>query len=147
MDGMGNSLVLKDPAATRYLRSRYPSAMGIGYAEGWRHQLTRELKIRAKRHEVVPMWRYLKEKPGGIIHVPVVFLKTPGQILRAKIRRIFTVALPALAVVAGVLYALWTIRTLILTGLGVAAGIAALLILLPHWSNGCPGLHCSGCKG
>lgn len=142
---MGKSLVLT--AYVKNMPVTQPGAIGIGYAEGWRYQLIAELRRRERRREIRVLWARLKEKPGGIIHVPVVFLKTPAQILRAKIRRISAVALPALAVVAGVFYALWTIRTLILTGLGVAAGIAALLILLPHWSNGCPGLHCSGCKG
>jgi hypothetical protein len=147
MDVMGKSLVLSAPAEGSSLKQRWPDAAGFGYAEGWRWQLQRELKIRERRGEIIPMWWREEYRRGGIYYVPVVFLKTPGQIRLDKLRRAGHVVIPATVALAGVGWLVWEARyaigaLLLLLTAGALCGLA-----LPHWSRGCTGIHCPGCRG
>lgn len=136
------------PDYLRRIQVLYPKAVGIGRARGYRHQVTGELQRMAKRGEVAPQWRFAKRNERtGIVTIPYVRLKELTQVRREARIKIAALSTGALVFLAGVGYMLWTIRETLMIATGGTLGLVTLLWLGSHWTRGCPGLHCTGCRG
>jgi hypothetical protein len=145
---MSSTDLVVAPDHLRRVRVLYPNAVGIGRVRGYRHQATGERQRMAKRGEVAPQWRFARRNERtGIVTIPYVRLKELAQVRREVAIRVGAMVFGAAVFLAGVAYALWTIRMLLLTAAGTVLGLTVLLWFLSHWRNGCPGLHCNGCHG
>lgn len=121
---------------------------GICRAAGPQHTLRAHLRKQERAGEIQVGWQHASLNPrSGQLTVPYVRLKSASVIRRERTLRWTALWVGALALLTGVLYALWTIRVLIVSAV-LLLGIAALVLrFLPHLSRGCSGLHCSGCRG
>lgn len=135
------------PGTMERIRRAYPAAQGYGRARGARFQVIRDLKIQERRGNMVPVWRFAKEIRPGVIDVPVVIMRTTTQVRTRKIRNGVLLAGVVVGAVVGVGALVWASRYVI----GAAAGMTAVLFLwfrlASHWTRGCSGLHCTGCRG
>ncbi len=131
------------------LRRIEPDGIGIGKITGTNQHLVRaELRRMERRGEVRGHYGAARVDPRtGTIEIPYVRLRTRAQIRARRAAWVAGSALAGVSVVFGLGWLAWESRYVI----GAVLGAAALLIvaswLAPHWTRGCPGLHCAGCRG
>ncbi len=143
MSAIGHDVELH-PRLLARIQRLHPGAIGYGRAEGPRYRLDALLKQMARRGEIEPLWKLKKEIRPGVVVVPYVRYLTPAQVRRRRALLYAGVLSGGLAAALLLGWAVWSARWWLLGG-------AAVLLLLgsrvPHWSNGCSGLHCEGCRG
>lgn len=137
-----------DASRLARLQRIFPGAVGQGWAHGLLHQTRGEVKRLERRGEVLALWRFERiNRRAGLTRIPYVRLVT-----RAQVRRKFWVRASVLGasgglLLAGVTAAAWRDRYALLAVL-LLAGIGGTLVRFGgHWRRGCPGVHCSGCRG
>lgn len=135
------------PAYMSRIEKLYPGALDVGRITGTRHLVTAKVHAMQKSGEIIAVERFAKEIRPGVLEIPYVRMKTREQVRRAQAIKIGGLALGGLGAAYGFGWLVYQSRMalLLLAGAGLAA--AVLLYLSLHWSNGCPGIHCSGCRG
>lgn len=135
------------PAYLPRLRVLYPGAIDVGRVRGSRHTVKAQVHRMEKRGEIVAVEQFTKEIRPGVLEIPYVRMKTVEQVRRAQWLKVGALGLGALVTAYGVGWLVWESRYVIaLFAVAVMFGAAALYLSL-HWSNGCSGIHCSGCRG
>lgn len=135
------------PAYLPRLRELYPGAIDVGRVRGSRHTVKAEVRRMEKRGEIVAVERFARQVRPGVLEIPYVRLKTLEQVRRERQLKFGALVLGGLTAAYGVGWLVWESRyALELLALALLAG-GALLYLSLHWSNGCSGIHCSGCRG
>lgn len=100
-----------------------------------------------KRGEIVSVRRFARRIESGELEIPYVRLKTVEQVRRGQRIKVTAVAAAGLCVATGAGWLLWESRTVIVPLAGVLAGVLMVAWISLHWSNGCSGIHCQGCRG
>lgn len=131
--------------STRELHQWSP---GISTAAGPQHTLRAHLRKQERAGEIKVGWQHATlERRSGRLTVPYVRLVPLTTVRRRRAVRVTVFVTSAAMGMAGVLYALWTIRIFIFATLFLALLAALLMRFLPHLARGCTGIHCAGCKG
>lgn len=135
------------PAYMSRIEKLYPGALDVGRITGTRHLVTAKVRAMQKSGEIIAVQRFAKEIRPGVLEIPYVRMKTREQVRRAQAIKIGGLALGGLGAAYGFGWLVWQSRYVIglfimlaLLGLGLYGGSL-------HWSNGCSGIHCSGCRG
>lgn len=135
------------PAYLPRLRRLYPGAIDVGRVRGSRHTVKALVHRMEKRGEIVAVERFTREIRPGVLEIPYVRLKTVEQVRRIRRLKVGAFGLGALATAYGAGWLVWESRFVIALFAAVALAGGVLLYLSLHWSNGCSGIHCSGCRG
>jgi hypothetical protein len=135
------------PAYLVRVRALYPGAVGVGRITGSRHLVRAEVRKMEKRGEIVSVRRFARRIESGELEIPYVRLKTVEQVRRGQRIKVTAVAAAGLCVATGAGWLLWESRTVIVPLAGVLAGVLMVAWISLHWSNGCSGIHCQGCRG
>lgn len=136
------------PQVLAQIQRRFPRAIGYGRATGPRHGLGREVARMERRGEIEQIRSLAKlDRRTGVLTIPYVRYKTPGQVRREQALKVGAVALVGSLAALGVGWLVWESRFALMALGAATAGIVLLAWLAPHWSRGCPGMHCPGCKG
>lgn len=126
----------------------YPGAIGRGVIEGSPHIVRSELRRWERRGEVIGLWHHGRiERKTGVTRIPYVRLKTRQEVARKHAVRVGALIGGGVLFAGSVFWAAWQVRYLIVGATGMFALVMLGFWLAPHWSRGCPGLHCSGCRG
>jgi hypothetical protein len=130
----------------RRVQRLYPGAIGQGWAHGLKYQTRGEVRRMERTGEIIAVHRFAKEL-NGQVSIPYVRMKTRAQVHREQAKRVALMAGAGTLFLAAVAWMAWDARYVIATAAGLALASWLLIRLVPHWTNGCPGLHCPGCKG
>jgi hypothetical protein len=87
------------------------------------------------------------DRRTGQTCIPYVRLKTLEQVRREQLTRAALLAGVGLLAVSALAWLAWQARYEIAAAAGMTAAGLLFLLVWPHWSRGCSGLHCSGCRG
>jgi hypothetical protein len=109
------------------------------------HELRRGLKDMRDAGEIRQAWGLELVLMGGqhMWRVQVERIAEP----KSKVPARTAVAGAALFLVVAICAMLWHARWVLLAGAAIIAGVLLLAALLSGHRVGCPGIHCSGCKG
>lgn len=130
------------------LQKMYPGAVGQGMIEGSQHMARRQLRLWEARGEVIGLWCFERvNRRAGTTRIPYVRLKTQAQVRRERAIRAAVLAAAGVLFLGAVCWMAWQARFVILSAAGMTALGTLALLAWPHWTRGCSGLHCSGCRG
>lgn len=126
----------------------YPGAIGRGVIEGSQHVVRSQLRLWEKRGEVIGLRRFEQvDRYAGTTRIPYVRLKTVARVRRDRLMRVALLAGVGVFTLGVACWLLWEVRYELMAAAGMSAVVGLFFWLWPHWSRGCAGLHCSGCKG
>lgn len=128
------------------LQRLYPGALGVGRAHGQQHPLRAALARAERRGELIPLRHLARLDPRtGQVSIPYVRMKTRTQVRRMQWIRIGSMSVGGVVFLAGLGWLAWESRYIIGAAAGLLAVVGLSVWLAPHWRQGCPGLHCTGC--
>lgn len=100
-----------------------------------------------RRGEIMALREQASLSRGGVLTVPYIRLKSVEQVRRSRRLRRVLGAMLLLAALAAAGWLVWQARYVIALTAVLAFGGIGVFWLSLHWRNGCPGIHCSGCRG
>lgn len=134
------------PAYLSRIQKLYPGAVDVGRITGTRHLVKNQVRTMEKRGEIIAMQRFAKEIRPGVLEIPYVRMKTREQVRRGQMVKGGALLLASLGVTYGAGWLVWESRYVLALLAGALLAGAGVLYLSLHWSNGCSGIHCSGCR-
>lgn len=144
---MTSTDVVLDGERLARVRRLYPGAIGQGWAHGLKYQTRGEVRRMEKRGEIIAVHRFAKESVPGRVVIPYVRMKTRAQVRREQARRVAVLSGAGLFFLGTVTWLAWDARYALGTLAGLMLTGTLVVRLVPHWRQGCSGLHCPGCKG
>lgn len=144
---MAGTDVQMRPAYLSRIQKLYPGAVDVGRVTGTRHRVTAKVRTMEKRGEIIAVQRFAKEIRPGVLEIPYVRMKTREQIRRGQLVKGGALLLGGLGAAYGAGWLVWESRYALELLAGALLAGSGLLYLSLHWSNGCSGIHCQGCRG
>lgn len=128
------------------LRRVQPGTAQVGSITGTLNLVKAEVRRMEQRGEVTAYRQFARlDRRTGVLEIPYVRLRTRASVRRERILLTSGLALAGASFLAVVVWLAWESRYVIGAVLGIAATIMLVFWLAPHWTRGCPGLHCQCC--
>lgn len=142
---MSSTDLVVTPAYLMRVRRLYPKAVGIGRADGYRHQVTTELRRMEKAGEVIPVWRFARrDDRTGLVTIPYIRVREWEDVQRARRVRIAAMSTGALVFLGAVGYMIWSVRELLLAAAGATLAVSLLFLAVSKLRHSGGGAHCPG---
>lgn len=130
------------------LRRVQPGAAQVESIRGTLNLVKAEVRKMEQRGEVTAYRQFARlDRRTGVLEIPYVRLRTRASVRREQVLTRLALSGAGIFFLAVVAWLAWESRYVIGAVLAIAATIMLVFWLAPHWTRGCPGMHCQGCRG